>query len=107
MHAVRFPFQLHDGGHVVQYGHRQRRVAEVVGPGLEVDVGHQGSAGALTAGVDDLISQAGGLRADGAFGAIEAEFINADFLSRLFRRFCDFEINHLVQLTCVKTICRL
>ena len=30
----------------------------------------------LAAGVDDLVPQAGGFRADGAFGAIEAELVN-------------------------------
>ena len=30
----------------------------------------------LAAGVDDLVPQAGGFRADGAFGAIEAKFVN-------------------------------
>ena len=79
MNAIGFAFQLHDRGAVhdaIQHGHRQRRVAEVVGPGLEVDVRHQGGADALAAGVDDLVPQAGGLRTEAAFDAIEAEFVD-------------------------------
>ena len=79
MNAIGFAFQLDDGGavhHAIQHGHRQRGVAEVFGPGLEVDVGHQGGAGTLAAGVDDLVPQAGGLRTEAAFDAIEAEFVN-------------------------------
>src|ERR1700733_13798427 len=79
VHAVGFSLQLDDRcsiDHAVQYGHRQWGVAEVFGPGLEVDVCHQGGAGALAAGVDDLVPQTGGFRAGSAFGAIEAELVN-------------------------------
>src|SRR6266540_1284239 len=79
MNSIGFAFQLDDGGAVhdaIQQRHRQGRVAEVVGPGLEVDVRHQSRADALAARVDDLVPQAGGLRTDAAFNAIEAEFVN-------------------------------
>ena len=79
MHSIRFAFQLHDRGAVhdaIQQRHRQGRVAEVVGPGFEVDVRHQGGADALTARIDDLLPQAGGLRADSTFDAVEAELVD-------------------------------
>ena len=77
MHAVGFAFQLHNRcavHHPIQQRHRQRPVAEVSRPGLEVDVGDQGRAAALAAGVDDLVPQAGGLRTEAAFDAVKAEF---------------------------------
>src|SRR5207253_1163058 len=79
MNAVGFALELHDGGAVhnsIQHRHCQGCVTEVVGPGFEVDVGHQGDAGTLAAGVDDLVPQAGGLRTEGAFDAIQAKFVN-------------------------------
>ena len=79
MNSIGFAFQLHDRGavhHAIQQGHRQGRVAEVVGPGLEVDVGHEGRRALLAAGIDDLVPQAGGLWADAAFNAVEAEFVD-------------------------------
>jgi len=72
MNSVGFAFQLHDRRAVhdaIQEGHRQWRIAEVFGPRLEVDVGHQGRADPLTACVDDLVPQAGGLRTEAAFDA--------------------------------------
>ena len=77
--SVGFAFQFHDGGAMndaIQHGHRQLGVAEVFGPGVEVDVGHQGGADALAAGVDDLVPQAGCLRTEAAFDAVEPEFVN-------------------------------
>src|ERR1700680_2033624 len=79
VNTIRLAFQLHDRGAVydaVQERHRQRCVAEIVGPGFEVDVRHERRAGALAARVDDLVPQAGGLRTDRAFDAVEAEFVD-------------------------------
>ena len=79
MGSIGFAFQLHDGGTVydaIQEGHRQGPVAEVVGPGFEVDVGHQGGADALASCVDDFVPQARCLRTDAAFDAVEAELVN-------------------------------
>ena len=79
VNAVGFAFQLHNRRAVhdpIQKSHRQLRVAEVSRPGFEVDVGNQGGAGALAAGVDDLVPQAGGLRTEAAFDAVKAEFVN-------------------------------
>jgi hypothetical protein len=76
VNPVRLAFQLHDRGAVhdsIQERHRERRVAEIVGPGLEVDVRHQGSADSLAARVDDLVPQARCLRTDSTFDAVEAE----------------------------------
>ncbi len=76
---VGLPLQLHDRGSVddaIQHGHRQRGVAEVVGPGLEVDVGDQRRGAFLTAGVDDLVPQTRRLRAEAAFDPVKAKFIN-------------------------------
>ena len=79
VNSVGFAFQFHDRGTVhdaIQQRHRQRGVAEIVGPGLEVDVRHQGGADALAARVDDLVPQAGGLRTDSTFDAVEAELVD-------------------------------
>src|SRR6266849_10858141 len=76
MRAIGFAFQLYNRGTVhdsVQECHRQGRVAEVVGPGFEVDVRHQGGADALATCVDDLVPQTRSLRADSTFDAVEAE----------------------------------
>jgi hypothetical protein len=79
MDSVGFAFQFHDRGavnHAVEHGHRQRGIAEILGPGLEVDVGDQSGAGSLAACVDDFVPQAGGLLTDGAFDVIEPKFVN-------------------------------
>ncbi len=60
----------------VQHGHRQLRVAEILGPGVEVDVGDQGGTDPLAAGVDDLVPEAGSLRTEAAFDPVEPEFVN-------------------------------
>ena len=79
MGSVGFAFQfynrraIHDS---IQQRHRQGCVAEVVGPGLEVDVGYQSRRALLAARIDDLVPQAGSLRAEAAFDAVEAELIN-------------------------------
>src|SRR4051794_25245636 len=80
MSSVGFAFQFHDGcsiHHSIQQGHRQGCVAEIVGPSVEVDVGDQSGGALLAASVDDLVPQAGGLRAEAAFDAVEAELINS------------------------------
>jgi hypothetical protein len=71
--AVGLPLDLQNDGPVhqaVQEGHGQRHVTEIVAPGLEVDVGNQGGGVLLAAGVDDLVEQAGGLAALGAFDPV-------------------------------------
>ena len=78
MHAVGFAFQFHNRRavhHPIQKSHRQLRVAKVSHPGLEIDVGDQGGAGALAAGVDDLVPQAGGLWTEATLDAVKAEFL--------------------------------
>ena len=55
----------------VEEGHGQGHVAEIIAPGIEVDVGDQGGRVLLAAGVDDLVEQAGGLAALGAFDLVE------------------------------------
>ena len=79
MSAVRFAFDLEDDGAIddaVEEGHGQGRIAEVVGPGVEVDVGDQGGGPLRAAGVDDLEEEVGGLRRLLAFDVIEAEFVD-------------------------------
>lgn len=79
MGSVGFAFQLHDRRAIydsIQQSHRQGCVAEIVGPRVEVDVGDQSGGALLAACIDDLVPQAGGLRAEAAFDAIEAELIN-------------------------------
>ena len=79
MHAIGFAFQLHNRRVVhdpIQKSHRQWFVTEVSRPGREVDVGDQGRAAALATGVDDLVPQAGCLRTEAAFDAVEPEFVN-------------------------------
>ena len=79
MDPVGFALQLHDGRTVhdpIQQRHRQGSIAEVFGPGLEVDVGHQGRADPLAARIDDLVPQAGGLRTQAAFDAVETKFVD-------------------------------
>jgi len=79
MGSVGFALQFHDRCAIhdsVEQGHRQGSVAEVVGPGLEVDVGHQCGGTLLAASVDDPVPQARGLRTDAAFDAVEAELVN-------------------------------
>ena len=58
----------------VQKRHRQRRITQVIGPGLEIDVRHQ-RRGSRGAGVDQLVQQACRLGRFGPFNAVEAEFI--------------------------------
>jgi hypothetical protein len=60
----------------VQQGHGQLWVAEIFVPGLEVDVGHQGGAGTVTACVDDFVPQARGVRTQTAFDLVEAKLVD-------------------------------
>src|SRR5439155_8411950 len=79
MNAVRFALQFDNRcsvHHSIQQGHRQRRIAEIIGTGFEVDVGHQGRAGSLASCVDDFVPQAGSLGTKAAFNAVQAELIN-------------------------------
>ena len=79
MGSVGFAFQLHDGRSVydsIQQSHRQGCVAEIVGPSVEVDVGDQRRGALLAASIDDLVPQAGCLRAEAAFDAVEAELVD-------------------------------
>ena len=70
--------QLDGGGddEAVEDGHGQRWVAEVVGPGLEADVGHQGGGAFGATAVDDLVQKAGRLGGFGSLDAVEAEFVD-------------------------------
>ena len=54
---------------------RQRRVPQVIGPGLELDIRRQGGGMPARAGVEQAIVERAGLRLGGAFPAVEAEFI--------------------------------
>jgi len=76
--AIGAALDLQDNGAVhdtVEEGHRQRRVAQVFAPGVEVDVRHQRRR-ALRAGVDDLVEQVGGLRRFAAFDLVEAKLVD-------------------------------
>lgn len=77
--AIGLAFELEDDGTVdkpIEEGHGQGDVAEIIAPGLEVDVGDQGSRVLLAAGVDDLVEQTGGLAALRSFNLVEAELID-------------------------------
>jgi hypothetical protein len=77
--AERFAGEFHDGRAVddaVEQSHGQLRVAEILVPGLEVDVRHQGGAGTITASVDDLVPQARRVWTQTAFDLVEAKLIN-------------------------------
>ena len=79
MEPVRSALQLDDRSavdHAIQHGHGQLRVAEVLGPLFEVDVGNQSRGAFLAAGVDDLVPQTRRLRREAAFHAIEAKFVH-------------------------------
>ena len=60
----------------VQKCHREWRVAEVIGPGVEVDVGGQRCRASAVAGVDHLKQQVRSLRRFRAFDVVEAEFVD-------------------------------
>jgi hypothetical protein len=62
----------------VEERHRQWRVSEVAGPGVEVNVRHQGGRRVAIPRVDHFVEQAGGLRSFGAFDAFEAELIDEE-----------------------------
>jgi hypothetical protein len=65
MGPVGLAVDLHDDGPIddaIQEGHRERWIAEVFAPGIEVDVGHQGRGALSAAGVDHLVQEVGGLR---------------------------------------------
>ena len=51
-------------------------VAEVIGPGLEADVGYHGRGASGTAAVDHLVQQTGRLARLGPLDVIEPEFVN-------------------------------
>jgi hypothetical protein len=77
--AVGSAGEFHDGCAVddaVEQGHGQLRVAEILVPGLEVDVGHQGGADTITARVNDLVPQARRVRTQTAFDLVEAKLID-------------------------------
>jgi hypothetical protein len=77
--AVRFAGEFHDGRAVddaVEQGHGQLGVAEVLVPGLEVDVRDQGGAGVVTASIDDLVPQARRVGTQTAFDLVEAKLID-------------------------------
>jgi hypothetical protein len=77
--AVGFALDLEDDGAIdqaVQEGHGQGWVAQVVAPGVEVDVGGQGRRFFLVAGVEDFVEQIGRFGMFLAFDAVEAEFVN-------------------------------
>ena len=62
--------------YAVQEGHRQRRIAQVIAPRLEVDVRAQGGGTLAAAGVDHLVEEVGRLGALAAFDAVEAELVD-------------------------------
>jgi hypothetical protein len=79
VNAVRFAGQFHDGGAVddaIEECHGQMIVVQVFGPFFEVDIRHQGGAGAITACINDLVPQAGCVGTQAAFNLVEAKFIN-------------------------------
>lgn len=79
MGTVRLTADLQQDGtidHAIQEGHRQWRIAQVVAPGLEIDIGSQGGGTSAAACVDDLVEQIGGLGAFAAFDAVEAELVD-------------------------------
>jgi hypothetical protein len=57
--------------YAVQKGHRQRRIAQVVAPRLEVDVRAQRGRTLAAAGVDQLAEEVGGLGALATLDAVE------------------------------------
>jgi hypothetical protein len=76
--AVGLAVDLQDDGAIndpIQECRREGRVAEVIAPGLEVDVGGQGGRALAGAGVDDLEEEVGGLRGLLAFDVIEAKLV--------------------------------
>ena len=79
MSAVRSALDLQQDRavhHAVQEGHGQGWIAEAVGPGLEVDVGHQAGAPLRTAPIDDFVQQVGCLRRERPLQAVEAELVD-------------------------------
>ena len=79
MGSVALALQLHDRRSIhdsIQEGHRQGGVAEVVGPSLEVDVGHQSGRAFLAVCINDLVPQARGLRREAAFDAVKTKLVN-------------------------------
>ena len=79
MGAVRLAADLQQDraiDHAIEEGHRQRWIAEVVAPRLEVDVRGQGGGAFAAAGVDEFVEEVGCLRAFAAFDAVEAELVD-------------------------------
>src|SRR5271157_3977796 len=74
--AVRFAFDLENDRSIdqaVQEGHRQRRIAEVIAPGVEVNVRRQRGGLFLIAGVEDLVEEICRFGVLLAFDAVEAK----------------------------------
>ena len=73
--------ELEDHGAVdqaVQERRRQRRVAQVVGPGAEVDVRRQRRRATARAGVEQAVVEGAGLGLRLALQAVEAEFVDQE-----------------------------
>ena len=60
----------------IQQGHRQGRIAEVIGPVLEVDVGDQRRRSLAAAAVNHLVEQTRRFRVFAAFEFVEAELVD-------------------------------
>ena len=77
--AIGFAFDLDDGcafNETVEESHSQWRIADVISPAVEIDVGEQGCGATVVASDDDLIKQVSGLRGFEAFDAIEGELVD-------------------------------
>ena len=77
MSSVRLSLDLQDDRPVhdpVQERHRQRRIAQVLAPGLEIDVRHQRRR-TTAADVDQLVQQARRLGRFQPFYSVEAELV--------------------------------
>jgi hypothetical protein len=60
----------------VQESHRQWRVAQIVGPGVEVDVGEQGGGATAMTSDNNLVEQVSGFGGFEAFDFIECELVD-------------------------------
>ena len=60
----------------IQQGHRQGRIAKIIGPVFEVDVGDQRRRALAAATVDHLVEQTRRFRVFATFEFVEAEFVN-------------------------------
>ena len=86
--AVGPPFDSDDDRAVdqaIEHGHGQRRVAEILPPGVEVDVGDQDRGALLVSAGDDLVQEVRGLRAFLALDAIEAKFVHDQEIPAAYR----------------------